>query len=103
MATAGKKTTVKKKAVTVTLNATQRELLRKIAGARAAGYLGTKAEVKSIQSLQTKKLAKRGTRDKTSGIYRTVITPAGAKLIGATAPGSMSSTPSPASPVGRGS
>jgi hypothetical protein len=79
-----KKAPAKKAAVKLTDK--QTDLLKKVADAKDSGYLGSKAEGKALESLQTKKLVKRGVKDKTSGSYRYVVSKAGEKHI---------STPSP--------
>ena len=68
-----------KKAVTVKLTDKQQDLLKKIAESKTMGYLGPKAEIKAIETLTTKKLVKRGAKDKASGSYRYMVSKAGEK------------------------
>lgn len=74
-----------KKAVTVKLTDKQQDLLEKIAESKQMGYLGPKAEIKAIESLTTKKLVKRGAKDKASGSYRYMVSKAGEKHLSAPA------------------
>jgi hypothetical protein len=71
----------KKKAAPVKLTDKQADLLKKVADAKDAGYLGPKGESKALESLQTKKLIKRGAKDKASGSYRYVVSKAGEKHV----------------------
>ena len=50
-----KKSAPKKKAAPVKLTDKQSDLLKRVAEAREAGYLGGKGEAKALESLQTKK------------------------------------------------
>jgi hypothetical protein len=69
-----------KKAPAVKLTDKQAALLKMISEAKDAGYPGDKkAEAKVIEALQTKKLIKRGAKDKTIGTYRYMVSKAGAK------------------------
>jgi hypothetical protein len=68
-----------KKAAPVKLTASQVGLLKKIAEAKTMGYLGPKAEIKALEMLTTKKLVKRGAKDKASGSYRYLVSKAGEK------------------------
>jgi len=83
---APKKAAPKKKASPVKLTDKQVELLKKVKGAGNTGYLATKGESKGLESLQTKKLIKRGAKDKSSGGYRYSVSKAGEKHIPIAAP-----------------
>jgi hypothetical protein len=83
---APKKAAPKKKAAPVKLTDKQVELLKKVKGAGTTGYLAPKGEAKGLESLQTKKLIKRGTKDKTSGSYRYSVSKAGEKHLAIPAP-----------------
>src|SRR3954453_3282240 len=69
----------KKKAAPVKLTDRQLELLKKVQETRDVGYLGSKAEAKSLESLTTKKLLKRGAKDKASGNFKFSVSKAGEK------------------------
>lgn len=77
---AAKKVTPKKKATPVKLTDKQAALLKTISQAKE-GYLGAKGEAKALESLQTKKLIKRGPKDKEKGLYRYSVSKAGEKHI----------------------
>ena len=68
----------KKKAAPVKLTDNQVGLLKKVAEAKETGYPATKAENRAIESLQTKKLVKRGTKTK-EGSYHYLVTKSGEK------------------------
>src|SRR5438105_6914535 len=76
---ATKKAAPKKKAAPVKLTDKQTDLLKKIHETRDAGYLGGKGEAKALESLQTKKLIKRGAKDKEKGAYRYSVSKTGEK------------------------
>jgi hypothetical protein len=78
---ATKKAAPKKKAAPVKLTDKQKDLLKKISDSKEAGYVGGKGESKMLESLQTKKLIKRGKKDKTSGNYSYTVSKAGEKHI----------------------
>src|SRR5262249_31379684 len=69
----------KKKASPVKLTDKQKDLLKKVSDSKEAGYFGAKGESKMLESLQTKKLIKRGKKDKTSGSYSYTVSKAGEK------------------------
>ena len=69
----------KKKAAPVKLTEKQTELLKKIGGTKEGGYVGTKAEGRMLESLQTKKLIKRGAKNKESGSYSFSLSKTGEK------------------------
>jgi hypothetical protein len=69
----------KKKAAAVKLNEKQSSLLSKVRGAGMAGYHADKGEGASLNSLQTKKLLKKGKKDKVTGKTPFHITKAGEK------------------------
>jgi hypothetical protein len=73
-----------KKAVPVKLTEKQAELLKKIMDAGEAGYVAAKAETKGLESLQTKKLIKRGAKHKESGSYHYSVSKAGEKQVNTT-------------------
>lgn len=83
---AAKKAPAKKKAAPVKLTDKQTDLLKKILETKEAGYVGGKGEAKVLESLQTKKLIKRGAKDKTSGAYRYTVSKAGQKHAAAPTP-----------------
>jgi hypothetical protein len=69
-----------KKAAPVKLTDKQAALLKTISDAKDAGYpADKKAEAKVIEALQTKKLIKRGAKDKSNGSYRYMVSKAGVK------------------------
>jgi len=77
---APKKAAPKKAAPAVKLTDKQAALLKMISEAKDAGYpADKKAEAKVIEALQTKKLIKRGAKDKTIGAYRYMVSKTGAK------------------------
>lgn len=80
----------KKKAAPVKLTDNQRALLEKVRGAGEGGYIGPKAEGRGLEALQTKKLVKRGAKDKASGSYRFSISKAGEKVLSTPAAGAGS-------------
>src|SRR5262249_43911210 len=76
-----KKGSPKKKAAPVKLTDKQKDLLKKVSDTKESGYLGSKAETRMLESLQTKKLIKRGAKDKTSGSYRYTVSKTGQKHV----------------------
>ncbi len=95
---APKQATTKKAGAPAKLSAAQSELLKKIGGVPEPGYLSEKkAEQRTIEALQEKKLIKRGAKDKTSGNYRYLISSAGKKYLDAQAAASGGNSPQPAS------
>jgi hypothetical protein len=80
-ASASKVVAKKKTAAAVKLTDKQVELLKKVAESKTSGYLAPKAEGKALTSLQTKKLIKRGVKDKESGNYRFLVTKTGEKQL----------------------
>ena len=70
----------KKKAAPVKLTDKQSDLLKKIHGHKEP-YFGGKGESKMLESLQTKKLIKRGAKDKSSGNYSYSVSKAGEKHV----------------------
>jgi len=78
---ATKKASPKKKAAPVKLSDKQSELLKKISETKEGRYVAGKGESKMLESLQTKKLIKRGAKDKASGSYRYTVSKAGEKHI----------------------
>jgi hypothetical protein len=87
-AAAAPKKAAKKKAAPVKLSDKATDLLKKIGESKDAGYYGGKGESKIIESLQTKKLIKRGKKDKDKG-YSYTVSKTGEKHL---------STPPPAPP-----
>ncbi len=83
---APKKAAPKKKAAAVKLSDKQVGLLKKVKDSGVSGMLGTKADSKGLESLQTKKLIKRGTKDKASGHYRYSVSKTGEKHLSAPPP-----------------
>ena len=98
---APKKAAPKKAAAPVKLSSSQEDLLKKIGEAAAPGYRSEKkAEQRTLDALQERKLIKRGAKDKASGNYHYLISNAGKKHLdsGASTPAPSSSTPPPANP-----
>ena len=76
-----------KKTPAVKLTDRQLDLLRTVHRTKDAGYLGDKrAEAKGLESLVTKKLIKRGAKDKASGHPRYLVSKAGAKHVSSSSP-----------------
>jgi hypothetical protein len=82
--TATKKAAPKKKAV-VKLTTGQAALLAKVAEAKE-GYACAKGEARVLDSLQAKKLIKKGAKDKVTKAVKYAITKAGEKHLSAPAP-----------------
>src|SRR5947209_4418650 len=79
----GTKGAAKKASPAVRLSASQSDLLQRIGTAGETGYRsGKKAEQRTLDSLQEKRLVKRGAKDKTSGSYSYSISNAGKKHLG---------------------
>ena len=76
----------KKKAAPVKLTDKQVDILKKVGDTKEAGYLGSKAEGRTLEALQTRKLIKRGAKDKASGSYRFSISKTGEKHLSTPAP-----------------
>ncbi len=88
-----------KKAAPTKLTATQTDLLKKIGESGETGYRSEKkAEQRTIDALQERKLIKRGAKDKASGSYHYLISNTGKKFLGSSTPAS-SSTPAPPPPA----
>jgi len=67
----------------VKLSSSQSDLLKRIGEAADPGYtVGKKIEERSIEGLLTKKLIKKGAKDKASGSNRYLISSAGKKHLG---------------------
>ncbi len=80
-ATAVKKAAPKKAAV-VKLTDRQLDLLKVVHGTKEAGYLADKkAEAKALETLASKKLIKKGAKDKVSGHVRYHVSKAGEKHV----------------------
>jgi hypothetical protein len=78
---AGKKA-APKKAAAIKLTDRQLDLLKAVHGTKEAGYLADKkAEAKALESLATKKLIKKGAKDKASGHVRYHVSKAGEKHV----------------------
>ena len=71
-----------KKASAPKLNDRQLELLRRVHGAGANGYTSAKGEDRSLEALGTRKLIKRGAKNKETGKHPYSLTKAGEKLLG---------------------
>ncbi len=77
----------KASAAAVKLTDRQHDLLRAIHGTREAGYLAQKkGEAKTLEALATRKLIRRGAKDKTSGHVRYHVSKAGEKHVGSSNP-----------------
>jgi hypothetical protein len=75
-----KKAAPKKAAAPIKLSASQGDLLKKISEAAETGYtVAKKVEERSIESLLSKKLIKKGAKDKASGLLRYHISSSGKK------------------------
>lgn len=70
----------KKKVAPVKLTDKHHELLKKVLEAKE-GYHGNKAEAKALESLTTKKLIKRGAKDKATGHFKYIHTKTGEKHV----------------------
>jgi hypothetical protein len=92
-ATTAAKTTTKKaapkKKAAVKLTDGQLALLKKVADAKE-GYAGAKAEMRVLEALQTKKLIKKGAKDKATGAVKYTVSKVGEKHL---------ATPAPAAPA----
>lgn len=98
---APKKAAPKKAAAPIKLSSSQEDLLKKIGEAAAPGYRSEKkAEQRTLDALQERKLIKRGAKDKASGTHHYLISNAGKKHLESQANASApsSSTPPPANP-----
>lgn len=83
---APKKPVAAKKAAAIKLTDKQRELLKAIQSKGVTGHLpANKNEEKSLESLATKKLLKKGKKDKEKGFYAYMLTKAGEKELSAPA------------------
>ena len=71
----------KKKATAKPLTENQTTILKKVAEAKTEGYAAPKAEGRVIESLTTKKLIKRGAKNKTTGSYNYLVTKTGEKRL----------------------
>jgi hypothetical protein len=90
-----KKAAPKKAAAPIKLTATQSDLLKKISETGDPGYKSEKkAEQRTIDALQERKLIKRGAKDKASGSYHYLVSNAGKKHLESGQAGGASS-PSP--------
>jgi hypothetical protein len=82
---APKKAAPKKAAAPIKLTTTQADLLKKISGSTEPGYKSEKkAEQRTIEALQERKLVKRGSKDKASGMYHYSLSNAGKKHLDST-------------------
>jgi hypothetical protein len=97
---APKKTAPKKAAAApIKLTATQADMLKKIGGTGEPGYRSEKkAEQRTIEALQERKLIKRGAKDKASGSYHYSLSNAGKKHLESSQAGGTS-TPPPSPPT----
>jgi hypothetical protein len=95
---AAKKAAPKKAAAPAKLTSAQADLLTRIGGAGETGYRSEKkAEQRTIDALQERKLIKRGAKDKASGSYSYSLSNTGKKHIGSSSSAGGASTP-PAPP-----
>ena len=87
-----------KKAMGVKLSDAQSRLLSTVHQAQDGGYLGNKAQAKTLDALAHRKLIKRGKKE--GGFFRYQLTKAGAKHLAAATPPPSAPAPStpPASP-----
>jgi hypothetical protein len=94
---APKKAAPKKAAPSIKLTSTQTDLLGKIGGAGEPGYRSDKkAEARTIEALQERKLIKRGVKHKESGSFHYLLSNTGKKHLGSST-GGGASTPPPSS------
>ena len=76
-----------KKVAVVKLTDKQLDLLKLVHGTKETGYLADKkAEAKSLETLATKKLIKKGAKDKASGHIRYHVSKAGEKHVASSNP-----------------
>lgn len=80
-----------KKAMPVKLSDAQSRLLATVGQAKDAGYLGNKAQAKTLDALAHRKLIKRGKKE--GGFFRYLLSKAGAKHL------ATPSTPAPSAPA----
>jgi len=83
-AATAKKTTAPKKAAPAAVKLTDRQLdvLKAVLGTKEGGYLADKkAEAKTLDALASKKLIKKGAKDKASGHVRYHVSKAGEKHV----------------------
>jgi hypothetical protein len=85
------KKTAAKKAPALKLTDAQGRLLAAVSDTKEAGYLGNKAQAKSLDALLKRKMIKRGKKE--GGFYRYMVTKAGAKHVPVAAP------PAPSAPA----
>jgi hypothetical protein len=86
-------------AAPIKLSATQTDLLKKIGGSSDPGYRSDKkAELRTIEALQERKLIKRGAKDKASGSYHYLLSSAGKKHLDTTKTEGTSTPPPTATP-----
>jgi hypothetical protein len=92
---APKKAAPKKAAAApIKLTATQADMLKKIGGTSEPGYRSEKkAEQRTIEALQERKLIKRGAKDKASGSYHYSLSNAGKKHLDSSQAGGASTPP----------
>jgi hypothetical protein len=84
----------------VKLTASQSDLLQKIGSSGETGYRSAKkAEQRTIDALQERKLIKRGAKDKASGSYSYLISNTGKKHLVSAPPASGGESIAPASPT----
>jgi len=96
---AAKKAAPKKSTAPAKLTTTQTDLLTKIGGAGDTGYRSEKkAEQRTIDALQERKLIKRGAKHKESGSYHYLISSTGKKHLGSSTGGSASTPPPTSTP-----
>jgi hypothetical protein len=97
---AASKKAAKKAAAPLKLTTAQTDLLKKIGESAEPGYRSEKkAEQRTIDALQERKLIKRGAKDKASGSYHYQISSAGKKHLGTTQAGGDAGTPPPPPPT----
>ncbi len=85
-AAAAKPKAAPKKVAVIKLTDRQFDLLKLVHGTKETGYLADKkAEAKSLETLATKKLIKKGAKDKASGHIRYHVSKAGEKHVASTA------------------
>lgn len=76
-----------KKAAAVKLTDKQLDLLKAVHGTKDQGYLADKkGEAKTLDALATKKLIKKGAKDKTSGHVRYHVSKTGEKHVSSSSP-----------------
>jgi hypothetical protein len=78
------------------INDVQRDLLTRVHGAGEAGHSPAKGEMRTMTALVTRKLVKRGAKNKDTGAYAYTLTKAGMKHVGTGAGAATAAESAPA-------